>query len=95
MHKRCYVYILANPYSRVLYTGMTCNLDLRLGTHRQHLIDGFTSKYNVTRLVYAEEHGGPLSAIAREKQIKKYRREKKIALIESINPEWLDLSTLG
>ncbi len=92
MAKRCYVYILANPYSRVLYVGMTCNLELRLGAHKMHLIEGFTSKYNVTRLVYLEEHDGPRSAIEREKQIKKYRREKKIALIEGLNPEWKDLS---
>jgi putative endonuclease len=71
---------------------MTCDLIVRITTHKQHYLKGFTNRYRVTSLVYFEEHNGPLSAIEREKQIKKYRREKKIALIEGLNPDWKDLS---
>lgn len=91
---RCYVYIMANLRSRVLYTGMTCKLEERIAVHKSRLVRGFTSKYGVTSLVYVEEHDGPRSAIEREKQIKKYRREKKIALIEGMNPDWNDLSAV-
>ena len=83
---------MANPWTRVLYIGMTCNLEQRIATHKSRQLKGFTSRYNVTSLVYVEEHNGPVSAIEREKQIKKYRREKKITLIEGMNPEWKDLS---
>jgi putative endonuclease len=92
VEKRCYVYIMANPWTRVLYTGMTCKLDERIATHKSGLVKGFTSRYGVSSLVYVEEHDGPTSAIEREKQIKKYRREKKIALIDGLNPDWRDLS---
>jgi len=86
-----YVYILAS-ISRVLYIGVTNNLERRLYEHRQKLIPGFTAKYHVTRLVYFEQSGAIRDAIAREKQLKGWRRAKKIALIESVNPSWRELS---
>ena len=85
------VYILASK-SRVLYVGVTNNLLQRVFQHKTKQNIGFSSKYNVTRLVYFEETTDILSAIAREKEIKKWRREKKIALIEGFNPGWDDLS---
>ncbi len=84
---------MANPFSRVLYAGMTSNLVLRVWQHKDKSVEGFTSKYNVTSLVYYEECDGPKAAIAREKQIKGWSRAKKVALIESMNLEWDDLST--
>ena len=87
-----YVYILTNR-SKTLYTGVTNDLLRRVHEHKQKLIPGFTQKYNINRLVYYEETSDVTEAIAREKQIKGWLRAKKIALIESRNPEWLDLST--
>ena len=75
-----------------LYTGMTKDLQRRTYQHKNKLIEGFTKKYNVTRLVYFEMCGDVRAAIAREKQIKKWRRSKKIDLIESLNPKGRDLS---
>ena len=89
--KQYYVYIMSNE-SRTLYTGVTSDLELRVYEHKQKLIPGFTAKYNVTRLVYTETTQYIQAAIAREKQIKGWLRRKKIALIESMNPEWKDLS---
>ncbi len=89
--KQYYVYIMSN-YSRTLYTGVTNNLERRVYEHQQKLVPGFTSRYNITWLVYYEVTGDPRAAIAREKQIKGWRRSKKIALIESMNPAWQDLS---
>lgn len=86
-----YVYILTNR-SRTLYTGVTNDLIRRVYEHKQKLVPGFTEKYNISRLVYFEETSDVRDAIAREKQIKGWTRAKKIALIESINPEWKDLS---
>ncbi len=86
-----YVYIMTNR-SRTLYTGVTNNLKRRVYEHRHKLVEGFTAKYNITRLVYYEATPDVRSAIAREKQIKGWLRSKKIALIESANPEWKDLS---
>jgi len=86
-----YVYILSNR-SRTLYTGVTNSLVRRVCAHKQKLVEGFTNKYNITLLVYYEETPDIRSAIAREKQIKGWLRSKKIALIESMNPEWKDLS---
>ena len=87
-----YVYILTNR-SKTLYTGVTNDLLRRVHEHKQKLIPGFTQKYNINRLVYYEETSDVTEAIAREKQIKGWVRAKKIALIESRNPKWLDLST--
>jgi putative endonuclease len=86
-----YVYIMTNR-SDTLYTGVTNNLERRVCEHKQKMVDGFTQKYNVTTLVYYETTDDVRSAIAREKQIKGWLRSKKIALIESTNPEWRDLS---
>jgi putative endonuclease len=78
--------------SRTLYTGVTNNLERRVHEHKQKLIPGFTTKYNISRLVYFEATQDVRAAIEREKQIKGWLRRKKIALIESVNPKWEDLS---
>jgi putative endonuclease len=78
--------------SGTLYIGITSNLRRRAAEHRSHLIPGFTSRYNVTRLVWFETFGDPLTAIEREKQLKRWRRAKKVALVESMNPGWADLA---
>ena len=87
-----FVYILTNKTNKVLYTGVTNNLYRRLYEHKNHLVDGFSSKYNTTKLIYYEVSESVESAIAREKQIKAYRRDKKIALINELNSERKDLS---
>ncbi len=79
--------------SKTLYTGVTGNLLRRVYEHKNKLVDGFTKKYNITKLVYYEVTDEVSSAIAREKQIKGWLRKKKITLIESMNPEWKDLSS--
>src|SRR5271155_1127107 len=91
MNKGGYVYILAGK-SGVLYTGVTSRLARRTMEHRQKLVEGFTSKYNANRLVYWEKHRDIRGAIAREKEIKGWVREKKITLIQSRNPGWKDLA---
>ena len=91
MNKEYYVYIMTNR-SRTLYTGVTNDLVRRVYEHKHKLIKGFTSKYNIQYLVYHETTSSIYSAIEREKQIKGWLRAKKIALIESVNPEWKDLS---
>ena len=87
-----YVYILTNIYNTVVYTGVTNNLERRLYEHRSHLVDGFTKRYNLNKLVYFETTSDVDSAIEREKQIKGWKRDRKNALIESVNPQWNDLS---
>ncbi len=89
--KQYYVYIMANV-SRTLYTGVTNNLERRVYEHKEKTAPGFTSTYNINRLVYYEDFADIRDAIAREKQIKGWLRAKKIALIESVNPKWNDLS---
>ena len=91
MSNEAYVYIMASR-SLTLYIGMTTNLDGRTLEHKQGLFRGFSKDYRCTRLVYYEIFDGPLAAIAREKQLKGWRREKKLALITSLNPTWLDLA---
>ena len=86
-----YVYILTNKNNNVLYTGVTSNLLKRIDEHRRKLVKGFTSNYNVNKLVYYEETQDINGAIIREKQIKGYVRSKKIKLINSKNPKWEDL----
>jgi putative endonuclease len=86
-----HVYIMASA-SRVLYIGVTNDLPRRVWEHKQKLVPGFTAKYNVTRLVWCEEHGDIRDAIAREKQIKGWLRRKKVALIEEYNGTWKDLA---
>jgi len=90
--KQYYVYIMTNK-SRTLYVGMTNDLRRRVYQHKQKLVEGFTQKYNITLLVYYEVTNDVHAALAREKQIKAWRRSKKLALIESVNPQWKDLST--
>jgi putative endonuclease len=91
MVKRYYVYIMTNR-SRTLYTGVTDDLIRRVYEHKNKLVRGFTQRYNITMLVYYEATGDIQAAIQREKQIKGWLREKKIALIEAANPGWEDLS---
>jgi putative endonuclease len=86
-----HVYIVASR-SRVLYTGITSDLRRRIYQHKQGLIPGFTHRYKVNRLVYFESTSHIRAAIERERQIKSWRREKKLRLIESVNAGWLDLS---
>ena len=87
-----YVYILTNYSNKVLYTGVTNNLERRVYEHKNKLVKGFTEKYNVHKLVYFDSTTDVKVAIEREKQIKGWTRLKKIELIESMNPEWKDLS---
>lgn len=91
MKQNYFVYILTNK-SRTLYTGVTNNLERRVYEHRNKLVPGFTARYNIGKLVYFEETPDVLSAIAREKQIKGWLRQKEICLIETVNPQWIDLS---
>ena len=89
--KNYYVYIMASK-SGTLYVGITSDIRKRVYEHKSHLVPGFTDKYEVDRLLYFEVIGDSISAIEREKQIKKWRRQKKVALIDTANPEWKDLS---
>jgi putative endonuclease len=89
--KHYYVYIMTNR-SNGLYTGVTNNLQRRVYEHKLHLVTGFTSRYQMIYLVYFEETPDVYAAITREKQIKSWGRVKKIALIESVNSDWRDLS---
>ena len=86
-----HVYILASR-GRVLYVGVTNDLRRRVLEHKAHLVPGFTQHYNVDRLVYFETTANVQAALAREKQIKGWRRAKKVALVESGNPTWEDLA---
>ena len=92
MNKTYYVYLITNWKNKVLYTGVTNNLERRLYEHKNKLIKGFTEKYNINKLVYFEQTNDIESAITREKEIKKWRREKKNSLVESANKQWEDLS---
>jgi len=89
--KHYYIYIMTSP-SGTLYTGMTNDLKRRVYQHKHKLIEGFTKRYDVTRLAYYEETQDVQTAIAREKEIKSWRRSKKLELIKSLNPKWQDLS---
>jgi len=89
--KQYYVYILASKKNGVLYIGMTNDLRKRVFEHKNKLVDGFTKKYNVNKLVYFEYTQQPQDAIVREKRLKKWKRQWKIDLIEKMNPEWKDL----
>jgi putative endonuclease len=90
--KAFYVYMMTNRSRVVLYTGITNSLMRRVSQHQNGEIEGFTKTYKVNRLVYYECFNDPRDAIAREKEIKGWRREKKNALVETKNPEWADLS---
>ena len=87
-----YVYILANWNNEVLYIGVTNDLERRLYEHKMKLVDGFAEKYNVNKLVYYEYTNDVEAAIAREKQLKGWRRAKKDVLVARMNPEWKDLT---
>ncbi len=89
---RYFVYLMTNKYDKVMYVGVTGNLLRRVYEHKKKLVDGFTKKYNVNKLVYFEETNDVYAAIEREKEIKKWRREKKDNLVRTVNPEYLDLS---
>ena len=91
MSKTYHVYILSSP-TRTLYTGITGDIERRVWEHKQRRIEGFTKKYKISRLVYFEIFGDVRAAIAREKTIKGWLRAKKIALIQTTNPKWKDLS---
>ena len=82
---------MTNRYEGTLYVGVTSNLVQRAWQHRNHLVEGFTKKYQLVRLVYYELHGDMYEAIRREKAIKEWKRDWKIRLIESRNPDWVDL----
>ena len=87
-----YVYLLTNKSNTVLYTGVTNNLERRIYEHKNKLVDGFTKRYNIYKLVYFDYTPDVRAAISREKQIKGWTRAKKNALVESVNPSWKDLS---
>ena len=91
MHTESYVYLLANKHNTVLYTGVTSDLIRRVYEHKNKLVNGFTQKYNVDRLIYYEACANIVVAIEREKQIKRWSRKKKDDLINALNPEWADL----
>ena len=91
MEKHFYVYILASDRNGTLYNGVTSNLIQRIWQYREKQVEGFSKKYNVQKLVWFEQHENAESAIAREKQIKKWNRDWKIRLIEETNPYWNDL----
>lgn len=93
MNHHYYIYMMTNKSHAVLYTGVTNNLSRRYYEHQNKLLEGFTKTYNVTKLVYFEYFTDITYAIAREKQIKGWKRAKKDALIEILNPEWRDLSS--
>ncbi len=86
-----YVYLMTNWNNKVMYLGVTNDLERRVYEHRNKLLKGFTEKYNINKLVYFEETSEVTAAITREKEIKKWRREKKNALVERVNPDWKDL----
>ncbi len=86
-----YVYILTNKTNAVMYIGMTGDLCRRIYEHKNKMVEGFTKRYNVHKLVYVEEYSEANDAIAREKQLKRWVRAKKNSLVETINPNWDDL----
>ena len=91
MERQPCVYIIASKKNGTLYTGVTSNLVRRVWEHKQHMLKGFTSKYNVSALVWYEVHEIMESAISREKVIKNWKREWKIKTIENMNPQWKEL----
>jgi len=92
MERQPAVYIMATKPNGTLYIGVTSDLVKRVTGHKSDLVDGFTKRYGVHRLVYYELHGDMMSAIARERQLKKWNRAWKLELIETENPEWRDLT---
>ena len=92
VEKNYYVYILTNWNNKVMYIGVTNNLERRIQEHKSKQFDGFTKKYNVTKLVYYDVTNDVSSAIEYEKKYKGWTRKRKNELVESVNPEWKDLS---
>ena len=92
MSKDYYVYVLTNDNNNVMYIGITNDLKRRVYEHKSNTIEGFTKKYHVYKLVYYEITTDVNSAIAREKQLKKWKRAKKNALVETLNPKWKELT---
>ena len=90
--RQYYVYILTNKTNRVLYIGVTNNLERRIFEHKNKLVEGFTKKYNLSKLIYYEATNDIDSALEREKQLKNWHRDWKLNLINSFNPDWRDLS---
>jgi len=93
--KQYFVYILTNKTNRVLYIGVTGDITKRIFQHKNEMIEGFSKKYNLNKLVYCESTNNVEEAIRREKQLKNWRRSWKMKLIENFNPEWRDLSKEG
>ena len=91
--KDYYVYIMTNRYNNVMYIGITNDLKRRVYEHKTGVFEGFTKKYDVHKLVYFEKCHEVTDAIRREKQLKSWRREKKNALVEEVNPDWKELET--
>lgn len=91
MDKQPAVYILATKFHGTMYVGVTSQLIQRIWQHKEHVVDGFTKRYGITRLVWFEMHEAVEGAITREKQIKKWKRDWKVRLIEKQNPRWDDL----
>lgn len=89
--KEAYLYILTNKTNNLLYIGVSGNIKSRLFQHRKHLVEGFTDKYNITKVVYIEKFDVMINAIEREKQLKGWTRQKKIELIKTFNPNFKDL----
>ena len=90
MEHRCFVYVLTNRHHTALYVGVTNDLVRRVREHRTKIASGFTTRYNVDKLVYFEETSDVVAAIAREKEIKGGSREKKIPRVNAMNPDWRD-----
>ena len=91
MEKQSYIYFMSNRYNKVLYVGITSNLIKKAWEHKNKVVDGFTKRYNLNKLVYYEIYDDIETAINREKQIKSWPRKRKIELIHSLNPHWDDL----
>jgi putative endonuclease len=91
MEEQAYIYFMSNRYNKVLYVGITSNLIKRVWEHKNQVVDGFTKRYNLNKLVYYEIYDDIETAINREKQIKSWPRKKKIVLINAFNPSWDDL----
>ena len=89
-----HVYIMTNKSNNVLYVGVTNDIKRRIEEHKQGINDGFTKKYNVVKLVYCEEITNADDAIRREKQLKSWTRQKKISLVQTLNPDWNDISDI-
>jgi putative endonuclease len=92
MRERCYYTYIVASRTHVLYIGVTGSIEKRMAEHKAKATQGFTAKYNCNRLVWFERYDSPGAAIAREKELKGWRRARKLALIERTNPTWIDLS---